>query len=164
MSVAQISPIIAVGVLPDGSPTCVSACTTGAEMTAIEYLDRPPSGWFVLDVMRKEWRKWDWVALMIDVHPDDFISWKRNTSAPCCWVRISTRTWTPLGMLFKDTWPLGIEGAISAARAVALKRSGKASLPELFFCHQGLPPEVVPQFEFGWRPMARASARLARRS
>ena len=54
----------------------------------IEYLDRPPAGWFVLDVMRKEWRKWDWVALMIDVHPDDFISWKRNTSAPCCWVRI----------------------------------------------------------------------------
>ena len=37
----------------------------------IEYLDRPPAGWFVLDVMRKEWRKWDWVALMIDVQPDD---------------------------------------------------------------------------------------------
>jgi hypothetical protein len=36
-----------------------------------EYLDRPPSGWFALAVMRKEWRKWDWVALMIDVHPDE---------------------------------------------------------------------------------------------
>ena len=33
--------------------------------------DRPPSGWFALDVMRKESRKWDWVALMVDVHPDE---------------------------------------------------------------------------------------------
>ena len=40
-------------------------------MTAIEYLDRPPSGWFALDVMRRDTRKWDWVALTIDVHPDD---------------------------------------------------------------------------------------------
>jgi hypothetical protein len=44
----------------------------GAPETAIEYLDRPPSGeWFVLNVMRTEWRKWDWLALMIDVHPDE---------------------------------------------------------------------------------------------
>ena len=40
-------------------------------MTAIEYLDRPVPGWFVLDVVRKETRKWNWVALMVDVHPDD---------------------------------------------------------------------------------------------
>jgi hypothetical protein len=40
-------------------------------MTAIEYLDRPPAGWFVLDVMRSGERKRDWVALMVDVHPDD---------------------------------------------------------------------------------------------
>jgi hypothetical protein len=40
-------------------------------MTAIEDLDRPPPGWFVLDVMRKGSRKWDWVALMVDVHPDE---------------------------------------------------------------------------------------------
>jgi hypothetical protein len=38
-------------------------------MAAIEYLDRPPLGWFALDVMRKEKRRWDWVALMVDV-PD----------------------------------------------------------------------------------------------
>ena len=37
----------------------------------IDYLDRPPSGWFCLDVMRREARKWDWCALMIDVHPDE---------------------------------------------------------------------------------------------
>jgi hypothetical protein len=40
-------------------------------MIAIEYLDRPAPGWFALDVVRREARKRDWVALMIDVHPDD---------------------------------------------------------------------------------------------
>ena len=41
-------------------------------MTAITYLDLPPSGWFVLDVVKKDdGRKWDWVALMVDVDPDD---------------------------------------------------------------------------------------------
>jgi hypothetical protein len=30
-----------------------------------------PVGWFVLEVMRIETGKWDWVALMIDVDPDD---------------------------------------------------------------------------------------------
>jgi hypothetical protein len=33
---------------------------------ALEEFDRPPAGWFVLDVMRKQARKWDWVALLID--------------------------------------------------------------------------------------------------
>ncbi|MDR3423035.1 MAG: hypothetical protein P4L80_17630 [Xanthobacteraceae bacterium] len=36
----------------------------------IEYLDLP-NGWFALDVCRESARKWDWVALMIDVDPDD---------------------------------------------------------------------------------------------
>jgi hypothetical protein len=39
--------------------------------TEIEYLDRPPPGWFVLSVMRTKGRGWDWCALMIDVHPAD---------------------------------------------------------------------------------------------
>lgn len=39
-------------------------------MTDIEYLDRPPADWFVLDVMRKEARKLDWIVLMVDVDPD----------------------------------------------------------------------------------------------
>jgi hypothetical protein len=39
--------------------------------TMIEYLDQPPPGWFALDVMKAgSGRKWDWCALMIDVHPD----------------------------------------------------------------------------------------------
>jgi len=36
-----------------------------------EFLDRPPAGWFVLNVARKAARKWDWVVLMVDVAPDD---------------------------------------------------------------------------------------------
>jgi hypothetical protein len=51
-----------------GSP---SLHKKGHTMTAIEYLDRPPPGWFVLDVMRKESGKSDWVALIINVHPDE---------------------------------------------------------------------------------------------
>jgi len=35
-----------------------------------EYLDCPPTGWFALDVMRKGKQK-SWVALMVDVHPDE---------------------------------------------------------------------------------------------
>jgi hypothetical protein len=48
-------------------------------------LDRPPPGWFVLDVMRTDWRKSDWVALMIDVDPDD-----RPHSRPVseAWLRV----------------------------------------------------------------------------
>lgn len=35
-------------------------------------LDKPPAGWFPLDVMQEaEGRKGGWVALMIDVAPDD---------------------------------------------------------------------------------------------
>jgi len=37
----------------------------------MNILDRPPSGWFGLDVMRCEARKWDWYALMVDVPPDE---------------------------------------------------------------------------------------------
>jgi hypothetical protein len=37
----------------------------------IEYLDRPATGWFVLDVMKRKTRSRDWVALMVDFDPDD---------------------------------------------------------------------------------------------
>jgi hypothetical protein len=40
-------------------------------MSEIGYLDRLTDDWFPLDVMRAEARKPDWVALMVDVHPDD---------------------------------------------------------------------------------------------
>jgi hypothetical protein len=35
------------------------------------FVDSPPAGWFILDVVRAERRKWNWTALMIDVHPDE---------------------------------------------------------------------------------------------
>jgi hypothetical protein len=38
---------------------------------SIEYLDRPPAGWFALDVLKNDGRKWDWAALMADVDFDD---------------------------------------------------------------------------------------------
>lgn len=34
-------------------------------------IDQPPPGWFLVEVMRAESRKWDWVALVVDVHPDN---------------------------------------------------------------------------------------------
>ncbi len=40
-------------------------------MTAVDYLDCPAPGWFALDVMRESERKRDWVALMVDVDPDE---------------------------------------------------------------------------------------------
>jgi|NGEPerStandDraft_6_1074524.scaffolds.fasta_scaffold186385_2 hypothetical protein len=36
-----------------------------------KYLEQPPAGWFVLDVMRSGARGGDWTALMVDVDPDD---------------------------------------------------------------------------------------------
>lgn len=40
-------------------------------MTKIEKLDQPPSGWFVLDVVKEKEVGREWVALMVDVDPDD---------------------------------------------------------------------------------------------
>ncbi len=37
----------------------------------IDTVDRPPAGWFVLDVLRADARKWDWIALVIDTDPDE---------------------------------------------------------------------------------------------
>jgi hypothetical protein len=39
----------------------------------VEFLDRVPTGWFVMDVMREHARrKQDWAALVIDVDPEQF--------------------------------------------------------------------------------------------
>ena len=46
----------------------------------------PPAGWWLAGVMRKEARKWDWVALMSEQCPLDDpapgLPWRS------CWVRI----------------------------------------------------------------------------
>ena len=58
---------------------------------AIEYLERPPPGWFVLEIMRTTVRSRDWVALMVDFDPDDpledYRAGRRRTRS--CWVRIA---------------------------------------------------------------------------
>jgi hypothetical protein len=56
-------------------------------------IDRPPAGWFALAVMKAgSGRKWDWCALMIDVHPDelkhclqDGVSLRRSGRIPARW-------------------------------------------------------------------------------
>jgi hypothetical protein len=76
-------------------------------MTAIKYLDRPPTGWFALDVTRcdENPRGRDWAALMVDVDPDDlkncacdfpalfYVHPKEyrpgDRTAHQCWVRIA---------------------------------------------------------------------------
>jgi hypothetical protein len=69
--------------------TASASATSYWQTTTIEFLDRPPTGWFVLDVMRREPRKRDWVALMIDVDPDDFVNRRAGMHATRnCWVRI----------------------------------------------------------------------------
>ena len=58
-------------------------------MTAIEYLDRPPSGWYVRDVMRIDLSRPYWAALMADVHFDDAPDHARaGRRVRDCWVRI----------------------------------------------------------------------------
>jgi hypothetical protein len=44
----------------------------GDQGTMIEYIDRPPGGFHPLDVMQQKTRSLYWVALLIDVHPEDF--------------------------------------------------------------------------------------------
>ncbi|RWC15936.1 MAG: hypothetical protein EOS52_07225 [Mesorhizobium sp.] len=56
-------------------------------MSDLTERDRPPSGWFVIDVMRRKSRSWDWTALMTDVHPDDD-DLQARIFARQCWVRI----------------------------------------------------------------------------
>ena len=45
------------------------------------------AGWHILDVMRKQSRKPDWVALMIDVDPNEFTSGR---------VRATREKWVPI--------------------------------------------------------------------
>jgi hypothetical protein len=49
------------------------------------FLGRPPAGWFVLDVMRWGARKRNWVALFIDVDPDDFVNRRPGRPATRHW-------------------------------------------------------------------------------
>jgi hypothetical protein len=52
----------------------------------IEYLDRPPPGWHVLDILRTRERG-RWCAYMVDFDPDTSI-WPPRSARRRCWVRI----------------------------------------------------------------------------
>lgn len=69
----------------------------------IDYLDRPPSGWFIHHVCRETGRGWAWVALMLDRDPedDDFRRWGTVRE---CWVRIpgKHRSWDSANTAAKD--------------------------------------------------------------
>ena len=59
-----------------------------ADSENITNLDRPPAGWFALDVMQKETGGRDWVALMVDVHPNEYRPDGSRTAREA-WVRVS---------------------------------------------------------------------------
>jgi hypothetical protein len=55
----------------------------------MDYLDHPPAGWFVLDVLRERSRSWDWGVLMVDYDPDHIESLFTRSAPPrSCFVRI----------------------------------------------------------------------------
>ena len=69
-----------------------------AQSTVIEYLDRPPVGWFPLSVARagltrKDARKWDWCALMIDVPPDEL----KHCACKMAWLYVHPKEYRPDG-------------------------------------------------------------------
>lgn len=51
--------------------------------------DRPPAGWFLLDIMRKSPGGDEWVALMIDVDPKLMRQYRLPSRE--CWVRVPGR-------------------------------------------------------------------------
>jgi hypothetical protein len=75
----------------------------------IEELDRPPAGWHPLTVMRRKRRGGDWVALMIDVDPNEY---PRGASHKVqeCWVRIPGK-YRNHDEVWSATWDL-IEGGL----------------------------------------------------
>jgi hypothetical protein len=69
----------------------------------IAELDRPPPGWFALDVMKKDGRKWDWVALMVDVPPDDL---KTRTCAFPALFYVHPKDYRPGSRTARQCWVL----------------------------------------------------------
>jgi hypothetical protein len=73
-------------------------------MTKTVTLDRPPPDWFVVEIMRRQSRAADWVALMIDVPPDEYAQGRPSTQRGV-FVRIPGKhrnrdhAWNALGRL-----------------------------------------------------------------
>jgi hypothetical protein len=68
----------------------------------LKFLDSPPPGcWFALAVLRKDGRKWDWVALMVDVDPDDL----ENCEFPALFY-VHPKDYRPEGRIARQCWVL----------------------------------------------------------
>lgn len=71
-------------------------------MTTIEYLDRPPTGWHALDVMKSSQRgRSDWVLFIIDVHPDELKFCRCKTA----WLYVHPDDYKPTpGRVAQEAW------------------------------------------------------------
>jgi hypothetical protein len=58
----------------------------------IEYLDRPPAGWFPVNVARMKSRGWDWAALLTDIDPDEL---KDCTCESPLWLYVHPKKYRP---------------------------------------------------------------------
>ncbi len=61
-------------------------------MSLLETLDQPPAGWFPVDVLRTD-RRLGWVALMIDVHPDEL----KHCRCKMAWIYVHPDDYKPDG-------------------------------------------------------------------
>ena len=94
--------------------------------TTIEYLDRPPVGdWFVLDVMREKARSREWIAPIIDVHPDEHCS-NRRIASRSVFVRIS-------GQRFHLGRSPRLHGHAALRRRSIKRRGGHREPPRFYF-------------------------------
>ncbi len=72
--------------------------------TDLPYLDRLPAGWHVISVGRAgpiKSRKWDWVAFVIDVHPDEL----KNCRCRMAWLYVDPKDYRPEpGRVAQEAW------------------------------------------------------------
>jgi hypothetical protein len=98
-------------------------------MTAI-VLDLPPAGWFVIAVMQGK-RRQDWVALMIDVPPDQF---RTGHKARSCWVKLAGE--------YRDEW--SARDALLDLMVTRYGESQRRGLTGLGLAHQFRRPLHAP--------------------
>jgi hypothetical protein len=68
-------------------------------MVAIQYLDAPPRGWFVLDIARAQSRR-SWVALMVDVPPDEL----KHCRCRVAMLYVDPRDYRPSNRTAHEAW------------------------------------------------------------
>lgn len=69
-------------------------------MRIVKTLDRPPAGWFALDVVKISPRKKDWCALMVDTPPDQL----KNCRCGIAALYIDPREHRPGDHIVREAW------------------------------------------------------------